>query len=59
MRLVTTNARRQAEAVVEQSEEIKRRVQEGRLWVVPAVYDSASGRVRFLPRVEATSAARH
>jgi len=56
VRLVEANARRQAQALVDRSEEIERRVQEGRLWVVPAVYDLASGRVTFFPRVAAKGA---
>jgi carbonic anhydrase len=47
-RLVEANARRQAKAILTRSEEVARRVHDGRLRVVPAVYDLASGRVSFL-----------
>lgn len=53
-RLVEANARRQAKAIANRSELVRRRVQEGKLWVVPAVYDLATGRVTFLPRIEAS-----
>lgn len=56
-RLVEANARRQAKAIVVRSEEIQRRVRDGRLRVVPAVYDLATGRVAFLPPIDAPAVA--
>jgi len=48
-RLVLRNAQRQAAAVVDRSELVKGLVLKGKVKVVPAVYDLASGRVTFLP----------
>jgi carbonic anhydrase len=49
--LVESNASRQAGAVVARSTVVQHLVAGGKLKVVPAVYDLASGRVTFLPPV--------
>lgn len=47
-RLETANALRQAQTVLDRSEIVRHLVGAGRLQVVPAVYDLASGKVSFL-----------
>jgi carbonic anhydrase len=47
--LVEANARRQAQVVLTRSGIVQHLCQEGKLTVVPAVYELASGQVRFLP----------
>ncbi|BDU75740.1 carbonic anhydrase [Mesoterricola sediminis] len=49
--LVEANARRQAESVLARSPLLLERCAKGSLSVVPAVYDLATGKVRFLPAV--------
>jgi len=46
--LETNNAIRQAQAVLDRSELVRHLVSSGKLQVLPAVYDLASGKVRFL-----------
>jgi len=50
---VETNALRQAQTVLARSALLAHLCQEKKLSVVPAVYDLASGKVRFLPAVTA------
>jgi carbonic anhydrase len=59
--LVEANALRQARVVLTRSEIVQHLCKEGKLAVVPAVYDLASGAVRFLPAVttEAPKAEAH
>lgn len=47
--LVEANALRQARVVLSRSDIVQHLCKEGKLSVVPAVYDLASGQVRFLP----------
>jgi carbonic anhydrase len=47
--LVEANALRQAKVVLSRSGIVQHLCAEGKLSVVPAVYELASGRVRFLP----------
>jgi len=49
--LVEANALRQAKVVLTRSGIVEHLCHEGKLTVVPAVYDLASGEVRFLPAV--------
>jgi carbonic anhydrase len=49
--LVEANALRQAKVVLTRSGIVEHLCREGKLTVVPAVYDLASGEVRFLPAV--------
>ncbi len=49
--LVEANALRQAKVVITRSSIVEHLCHEGKLTVVPAVYDLASGQVRFLPAV--------
>lgn len=49
--LVEANALRQAKVVLTRSGIVEHLCREGKLTVVPAVYDLASGQVRFLPAV--------
>ncbi len=51
--LVEVNALRQAQAVLARSPLVAHLCQEKKLSVVPAIYDLASGQVRFLPAVTA------
>lgn len=46
-RLVEANAKKQAQILVDRSEEVRHLVQGDKVWVVPAVYDLASGKVSF------------
>ncbi|HJV89291.1 MAG TPA: carbonic anhydrase [Holophagaceae bacterium] len=46
-RLVEQNAKRQAQALVDRSAEVRHLAAEDKIWVVPAVYDLASGKVTF------------
>ncbi len=59
--LVEANALRQAQVVLERSEIVRHLCSTGKLKVVPAVYDLASGKVTFLksPEAEAPKAAAH
>jgi carbonic anhydrase len=52
-RLVRINARRQAQAVLDRSEIVRERVAKGRVKVVAAYYDLATGKVDFEPEVGA------
>jgi carbonic anhydrase len=52
-RLSAENARRQAQAIVDRSPALREKVGAGALLVVPAVYDLASGEVRFLDSIPA------
>ena len=51
--LVEANALRQARVVLDRSSIVQHLCREGKLSVVPAVYDLASGQVRFLPALTA------
>lgn len=51
--LVEANAVRQARAVYSRSDIVRHLCEAGKLRVVPAIYDLASGRVRFLPAIVA------
>ena len=55
--LVEANALRQAKVVLTRSEIVQHLCQAGKLAVVPAVYDLASGQVRFLPALTPTAPA--
>lgn len=55
-RLVKTNAERQARIVVGRSSIVQGLVAAGKVTVVPALYDLASGRVQFLPAAGLESA---
>jgi carbonic anhydrase len=59
--LVEANALRQAQVVMDRSEIVRHLCSTGKLKVVPAVYDLASGKVSFLklPEVEAPKEAHH
>lgn len=59
--LETHNAVRQAEALLDRSEILRHLAATGKLWVVPAVYDLASGRVTFLelPKVSTSEEKAH
>jgi carbonic anhydrase len=57
--LVEANAVRQAQALVDRSEAVRKLVSAGKLSVVPAVYDLASGKVQFLAPVRAAEAPAH
>lgn len=50
-RLEEANARRQAQALVDRSDLLRRLLQEERLWIVPALYHLASGKVQFFKPV--------
>ena len=58
LHLVEHNAQRQAQAVLDRSELVRGMVAKGRVKVVPAVYDLASGKVTWLA-APATVAAAH
>ena len=59
-RLVERNAQRQAQAVLSRSELVRELVAKGKVKVVPAVYDLASGKVAWLDAVHpATPEAAH
>ncbi len=51
--LVEANAKRQAQALVDRSEAVRKGVEADKIWVVPAVYDLASGKVQFFKPVAA------
>ena len=55
-RLVEGNAKRQAQILVDRSEEVRHHLAGDRLWVVPAVYDLASGKVSFFKPLSAPAA---
>ena len=61
LRLSETNAQRQAQAMLARSEILREGVSAGKLKVLPAVYDLASGAVKFLdaPAAEAKPKAHH
>ena len=46
-RLIEANAKKQAQVLMSRSEEVRHLVHEDKVWVVPAVYDLASGKVAF------------
>ncbi len=58
-RLVEQNAKRQAQLLVDRSEEIRRLVSEEKIWVVPAVYDMGTGKVNFFKPLSAPIAEHH
>jgi carbonic anhydrase len=51
-RLVETNARRQAQNLVDRSDMVRTLAKLGKLWVVPAVYSLKTGEARLLDRVQ-------
>lgn len=57
--LVEANAKRQAQALVDRSEAVKNLVASEQIWVVPAVYDLASGKVQFFKAVSAAEVPAH
>jgi carbonic anhydrase len=57
--LVEANARRQAQILVDRSASITKLVNQEKIWVVPAVYDLASGKVQFFKPVSASAAPAH
>ena len=57
-RLAQVNAIRQARSLVARSELLKERLAAGRLEVVPALYDLATGRVTFMEEAQVTSGGR-
>jgi len=54
--LAESNARRQAEGIVARSAIVKELCAKGKITVLPAMYDLASGKVRFLPAIPAGEA---
>jgi carbonic anhydrase len=58
-RLETVNAQRQAQSILDRSEIVRHLVSGGKVKVVPAVYELASGQVRFLERPKADAPASH
>ena len=58
-RLVVANAQRQARSVLDRSEIIRHLADSGKVKVVPAVYDLASGRVHYLEALKAPPPAGH
>lgn len=57
--LVEANAKRQAQALVDRSEAVRKLASEEKIWVVPAVYDLLSGKVQFFKAVAAAEAPAH
>lgn len=57
--LIEANAKRQAQILVDRSVAITKLVAEDKIWVVPAVYDLASGKVQFFKPVSASAAPAH
>lgn len=57
--LVEANARRQAQALVDRSEAARKLAASEKIWVVPAVYDLASGKVQFFKAVSAAEVPAH
>lgn len=57
--LVEANAKRQAQALVDRSDAVRGLVASEKIWVVPAVYDLASGKVQFFKPVSAPAPAAH
>ena len=57
--LVEANAKRQAQALVDRSEAVKKMVASEKIWVVPAVYDLASGKVQFFKALTVVEAPAH
>lgn len=55
-RLVEQNAKKQAQVLVDRSEEVQHLVASDKVWVVPAVYDLASGKVSFFKPLGAPAA---
>lgn len=58
-RLVESNAKKQAQILVDRSAEVSHLVGEDKIWVVPAVYDLASGKVSFFKPLSAPAAEHH
>lgn len=58
-RLVEQNAKRQAQILVDRSAEVRHLVSSEKVWVVPAVYDLASGKVNFFKPLSAPAAEHH
>ena len=58
-RLVEQNAKRQAQILVDRSAEVRHLVGSDKVWVVPAVYDLASGKVSFFKPLSAAQEAPH
>lgn len=56
-RLEETNARRQAQAILDRSSLLRGLVGEEKLWVVPALYNLASGKVQFFKPLSLAPAA--
>jgi carbonic anhydrase len=52
-RLVEANAKKQAQILVDRSEDVRHLMGEEKVWVVPAVYDLASGKVSFFKPLSA------
>ncbi len=46
-RLIEANAKKQAQVLIDRSEEVRHLMAADKIWVVPAVYDLASGKVSF------------
>lgn len=58
-RLIEQNAKRQAQILVDRSAEVRHLVSSDKVWVVPAVYDLASGKVNFFKPLSVAEAAHH
>jgi carbonic anhydrase len=58
-RLIEQNAKRQAQVLVDRSEEVRHLVGGDKVWVVPAVYDLASGKVTFFKPLSAPATDHH
>ncbi|MBI3131347.1 MAG: carbonic anhydrase [Acidobacteria bacterium] len=58
-RLVEQNAKRQAQILVDRSAEVRHLVGSDKVWVVPAVYDLASGKVSFFKPLSVAEASHH
>lgn len=58
-RLVEGNAKKQAQILLDRSEEVRHLVSTDKVWVVPAVYDLASGKVSFFKPLSVVAAEGH
>lgn len=58
-RLEAVNAQRQAQSILDRSEIVRHLVSSGKVKVVPALYELASGQVRFLELPKAAAPASH
>lgn len=57
--LVEANAKRQAQALMDRSEAVRNLASMDKIWVVPAVYDLASGKVQFFKALNGEGAPAH